>query len=156
MKPPAWRRERAIYPHGFQIQTRYRDEDLLAHVNNIALAEYYDEVRSRFMRVIFEAAGGRLDSQRIVTADSRVSYLAEVFHPDMVEIGSGILRIGGASFEIGQALFQKGRCVGLCATTFVQATAEGSSPLSPALRAVLEGYLIKAPPELVESRNVPE
>lgn len=30
MKPPAWRQERAVYPHLFTIQTRYRDEDGLA------------------------------------------------------------------------------------------------------------------------------
>jgi len=146
MRPPAWRQDRAIYPHVFQIQTRYRDEDMLNHVNNIAVAEYYDECRARFMRRIFEGAG-EIDRVRIVTADSRVTYLAEVFHPDMVDIGSGILRIGGSSFEIGQAMFQVGRCVGLCTTTFVQATAEGARPLDPAFRQALESLLIRTPAE---------
>lgn len=152
MKPPAWRLLRSSYPHFFEIQTRYRDEDRLAHVNNIAVAAYYDEARSRFSRQIFAEAGGMEDvfsetggpsRPRIVTADSRVSYLGEVFYPDPVEIGTGITRIGGASYELGQALFQRGRCVGVCTTTFVQADKSGSSPLGAALRQVLGRFLIE-------------
>ena len=144
MKPPAWRQDRAVYPHAFSIQTRYRDEDGLGHVNNIAVAAYYDEARARFSRTVFEAAG-MAQRVRIVTADVRVTYLAEVFHPDQIEIRSGILRIGNASYEIGQAMFQRGKCVGVCTTTFVQASAEGSSPLSEGLRNALNDVLIREP-----------
>jgi acyl-CoA thioester hydrolase len=144
MKPPLWRLQRATYPVSFHIQTRYRDEDSLNHINNMAIAGYYDEVRSRFMRQIFDDLGPA-PWVRIVTADTRVSFLGEVFHPDMVEIASGITRIGTASMDIGQALFQKGKCAGLCVTTFVQADETGSSPLSPGLRAVLETYRIHEP-----------
>lgn len=146
MKPPAWRQDPAVYPHSFLMQTRYRDEDGLHHINNIAIAAYYDETRARFSRAVFTAAN-LMDRVRIVTADSRVTYLGEVFHPDEVEVRSGILRIGSASYEIGQAMFQKGRCVGVCTTTFVQASAEGSSPLAPSLRSALEAMMIKAPAE---------
>lgn len=144
MKPPAWRTERAIYPWFCEIQTRYHDEDLLGHVNNIAQAAYFDEARSRFMRRLMTTAEP-FERTRIVTADSRVSYLAEVFHPDMIEIGTGILRIGSASFGLGQAMFQKGRCVCLCETIFVQADANGSSPIDPRLRAALEQFILHAP-----------
>lgn len=144
MKPPAWRQDRAVYPHATTIQTRYHDEDSLRHINNIAIAAYYDEARSRFSRQTFDAAGAD-NWIRIVTADSRVTYLGEVFHPDDVEVRTGILRIGSASYDIGQAMFQKGKCVGICTTTFVQATKEGSSPLSPALHAALEAMAIKTP-----------
>jgi len=144
MKPPAWRQDRAVYPHAFHIQTRYRDEDNLGHVNNIAVSAYYDEARARFSRQTFSAAGAD-NWQRIVTADVRVTYLGEVFHPDEIEIRTGILRIGTASYEIGQAMFQRDKCVGVCTTTFVQATAQGSSPLSPELRGALTAVLISEP-----------
>ncbi len=144
MKPPAWRLDRAAYPHVAHIQTRYHDEDGLGHVNNIAVAAYYDEARSRFTRQIFEAVG-KGHWSRIVTADSRVTYLGEVFHPDDIEVRTGILRIGTASYDIGQAMFQKGRCVGVCATTFVQADADGARPLSEAMRAALEAMALREP-----------
>ena len=144
MKPPPWRRDAGLYPHSCQLQTRYTDEDRLGHVNNIAVAAYFDEARARFSRQMFERMGEAAPA-RIVTADSRVSYLAEVFHRDGVEIRTGILRIGTASYDLAQALFQDGQCAALCTTTFVQASREGASPLSPALRALLTEALIPVP-----------
>ena len=142
MKPPIWRLDRAAYPHAFEIQTRYRDEDSLGHVNNNAVASYYDEARSRFMQQVFHKDHG-LERVRIVTAETYVRFLGEVFHPDQIHIGTSILRIGTASFQIGQGLFQNGSCVGVCDTTFVQASSTGSQPLSEPLRAILEAYLAK-------------
>jgi len=147
MKPPAWRQDRAVYPFSCAIQTRYTDEDSLGHINNISVAAYYDEARSRFSRHVF-AKVAPAEMTRIVTADSRVTYLAEVFHKDVVEVCTGILRIGTASYEIGQAMYQDGRCVGICTTIFVQATPEGSSPLSESLKAALQDMFIHAPPVL--------
>ena len=144
MKPAAWRFARDIYPVRFAVQTRYRDMDMLEHVNNIAQAAYYDEARHRFSQMVFGHMGDR-SGVRIVTADSHVHYLAEVFHPDEIEVGTGVLRIGASSYQIGQAMFQKGACTGVCATTFVR-TADGrAAPLQDAFRAALGHYLIAAP-----------
>ena len=144
MKPPAWRQNRALYPHSVRVQTRYHDEDRLGHVNNIAVAAYYDEARSQLMRRTFELTKG-LTGVRIVTADVRVSYMGEVFHPGDVEVASGILRIGNSSWEIGQTMFQNDRCVGVAATVLVQASASGAGTIVPELRAALEQLLITAP-----------
>ena len=143
MKPPAWRQDRALYPHRVTVQTRYHDEDRLGHVNNIAVAAYYDEARSQLMRRT-ELTGG-LTGVRIVTADVRVSYMGEVFHPGDVDVASGILRVGNSSWEIGQTMFQNDRCVGVCSTVLVQASSQGSSTIAPELRAALEQLIVVAP-----------
>lgn len=142
MTLPAWRQDRDAYPHSFELQPRYRDEDMLRHVNNLSIAEYYDEVRSRLMREIFRRAGAP-DGVRIVTAETRVSYAGEVFYPDLVDIRSGLIRLGTASFTIGQALFQGGRYVGFCDSVLVQAAATGAEPIHPALREAMEGLMIR-------------
>ena len=144
MKPPIWRQERSIYPHACAIQMRYADEDRLGHINNLSIAGYFDEARSKFSREVF-AGIETGDISRIVTADSRVTYLAEVFYRDEVEVLSGILRIGTASYEIGQALYQDGRCVSICTTTFVQATPTGVIPLSGILKEHLGVMRIGVP-----------
>jgi acyl-CoA thioester hydrolase len=83
---------------------------------------------------------------RIVTAESRVAYLAEVLHPSTVIIGAGITRIGNSSFEIGQAAFVDGACAGVCLTTLVRTAEPGADrSLAPELRAALEALLIKQP-----------
>ena len=141
-RAPAWRLARDAYPFGCPLQTRYRDQDILAHINNTALAGYYDEGREQFMRAVFSRVPDPV-RPRIVTAEIGVSFLGEVFHPDTVEIACGVLKIGTASFEIGQALFQKGRCVGLASATFVQTDEHGASPLGDGLRAALEGLRVR-------------
>ena len=144
MKPPPWRLERDVYPHVTEVTTRYRDEDALRHVNNLAIAGYHDEGRNRFSHAIFAQAGD-ITGTRLVTAETRVTYLAEVFHPDILQVGSGILKIGRTSYQIGQGLFQKGRCVGLCTAVFVSATKRGTNPLPDNLLAVLERFRLRAP-----------
>lgn len=144
MKPPVWRQQRSIYPYVTRLQTRYRDEDRLAHINNIAIAEFYDEARSRFTRDLFVRAGVGMKT-RIVTADSRLTYLAEVFHMQDVDIATGILRIGSSSYDIGQALFIGDVCKGICTTTFVHAATTGATPMGDDLRAALQDMLINAP-----------
>ena len=142
MKASSWRQDRDAYPHTAEIQTRYGDEDVLRHVNNISVAVYYDEARARLMRHIFELAGAPSDI-RIVTAESRISYAGELFYPQPVEVRSGILKVGNASFQIGQAVFQQGRYAGFCETVFVQASKTGAEPLHPGLRTAVEGMMIK-------------
>jgi acyl-CoA thioester hydrolase len=144
MKPPAWRLARDIYPVSFAVQTRYRDMDVLHHINNIAQAAYYDEARHRLTQHIFQRMGD-ITGVRVVTADSHVNYLAEVFHSDDLEVRTGVLRIGTASYQYGQAMFQDGRCVGVCNATIVQATRAGTSPLAPRMRELLQEFVIKAP-----------
>jgi acyl-CoA thioester hydrolase len=142
MKPEISRLVRARYPFFADVQTRNADMDHLQHINNIAIAGYYDEARSQFTRRIFDQAGD-ITGVRLVTAQANVSYLAEAFHPGDVRIGCGINRIGAAAYEIGQALFQRDRCIGVCTAVFVNAPRAGSTPLPENLRAVLKGYLLE-------------
>lgn len=151
MKPPAWRLDPGVYTYTTDIQTRYRDEDMLRHVNNMAIAGYYDEARNRFSRAIFKAAGD-LTGTRLVNVENSVNFLAEVYHPDTVAVGSGILSIGASAYVIGQALFQKGVCVGTCDTVFVRASrSRGTSPLPDNLRAALEGFRLLMPQDVAEA-----
>jgi len=121
------------------LQPLYRDVDELGHINNISQAMYFDEARFRLSRLVI----GRMETHpRLVTADSRVSYLAEVHYPTEVEIGAGILRLGSSAYDIGQAMFQNGACVAVCTTTFVHAPNGQAQPLPDAMRAILNQFLI--------------
>lgn len=145
MKEQIARLSNASFPFFADIHTRYTDEDHLRHVNNIAIALYYDEARSRLTNAIFERAGD-ITGLRLVTAQANVSYLAEVFQPDVVKVGCGIARIGNSSYEIGQALYQKGRCVGVCTAVFVNSRKAGTAPLPDNLRAALGEFLLETQP----------
>ena len=134
------------FPYLIEIPTRYADVDHLRHVNNIAIAAYYDEARARFTIETVRRAGVT-SGMRVVTVQANVSFLAEVFNPGVIQIGTGISRIGTASYEISQALFQYDRCVGVCVAVFVNAPTSGSksAPLPDKYRSVLSEFLLKDP-----------
>lgn len=142
MKPAAWRLQRANYPLSWPITTRYRDQDLLAHINNVNIAEYFDDIRERLTRHL-KAEIGDEPWNRLVTAEMRVTYLAEVLHPNIVDVTIGLMAIGRTSFEVGQALFVNGACASLCTAVLVLSPSGRSHPIPPRLRAALERLLIK-------------
>lgn len=102
------------YPFQWGIDTTFGDMDIVGHVNNVALARYYETGRSRFL---IEMTGNPsfFTSSKIntVVAEYTVRFLGEINFPDQVTVGTAIGRIGNSSFSSLQALFVNGECVGL-------------------------------------------
>jgi acyl-CoA thioester hydrolase len=143
MKPNPRRLERAAYPHTVDVQARFADVDPQWHLNNVRIAEFYQEGRISFNRALaMEHSLQREKGQRILVARQSLDYLAEVEWPGVVTVGVGVTRIGGASFALGLALFQNGRCVGISDATLVYATKEGPARLPERLREVLASKLL--------------
>lgn len=140
VRPHPSRTERHHYPLWQEIPVRFGDLDPLGHVNNVAIAQLYEESRVRFGRIVVERSGPGL--HRLVLASLNVHYLAETRYPDPVEVGIGVARIGRSSYSLAQALYQGDRCVGLADSTLVHAPATGVRPLPDDVRAVLETYLL--------------
>jgi acyl-CoA thioester hydrolase len=126
------------------MELRFGDLDPLRHLNNVAVAQLYEEARVRFL----DGSGvrERLEPKHwFVIAELTVQYLAEGFYPDPVELGTGVLRVGGASFTLVHALFQNGRCIGSCDSVLVHVNREegGARPLPDAARAVLREHSLR-------------
>lgn len=143
MAPDPARLSLETYPFTVDVPTRFADLDPLRHLNNVRLAEIYEEGRVRLhMAMAVEAA--REKGSRTVIAQLTVRYLAEGFYPAVLQAGGGVSRIGGSSYEIAQGLFQDGRCIGTCDTVLVYTREGRSTPLPEALRARLTDYLLGA------------
>ena len=137
MKPDPRRLELAAYPFATEIPTRFADVDPLRHLNNVRIAEIYEEGRVRLHRSV-EVDVAREKGSRTVVAQVTLRYLAEGFYPAAIRVGAGVSRIGNTSYEIAQGLFQDGRCIGLCDTVIVYTRDRRSAPLPDALRALLQ------------------
>lgn len=137
VRPDPARAERHHYPLWQEVQTRFGDMDPLGHINNVAVAQLYEESRVRFGRMVAERCGPGL--HRLVLVAINVHYLAETRYPDPVEVGIGVARIGRSSYTLAQALYQHGKCVGLADSTMVHAPVTGVVPLPDDVRTVLEG-----------------
>lgn len=89
-------RPRKAYPHHATIRTRWSDNDIFGHVNNVVYYSYFDTVVNN---VLLE--GGVLDPHGgdvigLVVA-SGCQYAAPLAHPAVLSIGLGVARLGRSS-----------------------------------------------------------
>jgi acyl-CoA thioester hydrolase len=138
MKPEPHRLIRASYPYFRRVIARFSDMDVEGHLNNVALASFYEDARVSFLR---DLAGGDR-TFRFVIASIRISYLAEAHYPGDYDVALGVTRFGTTSFDIGCGLFLGEKCVGVCDTTQVTIGANGPVTIPPALRAALDKKLL--------------
>ncbi len=157
-KPSPERLLAATYPWSVDVPPRFGDLDPLRHLNNAALARFYEDGRVRFI----DAVGARAaiePGHGFVVAEVAIQYLAEGRYPDVVTVGSGVLRLGRSSFSTGHALFQYGVCIGTCETTLVHVHRKegGARPLPEALRAALAVHaLVGVPTPSSTTESCPE
>jgi len=120
-RPDPRRQEIERYPFTVELQTRWGDMDALHHLNNSALARYYEEARVRFLA---HAQSSLSDPPRVMVGALRIDYLRQAHHPAPITAAVGVAGVGGASIRLLQALFQSGACVGLADVTLVRTTAD--------------------------------
>jgi acyl-CoA thioester hydrolase len=92
---------RARFPHFLAISTRWMDNDVYGHVNNVVYYAYFDTVINRYL---VEAGLDIARSAAIgVCVESHCSYLRAVSFPDDLYAGLGVAHIGKSSvrYEIG-------------------------------------------------------
>ena len=143
MKPNSLRLDLQIYPHKVDIQARYADVDPQWHLNNVRIEELNQEGRISFNRMISKEFGMLYEQgYRILVARQSIDYLLEVKWPGMVTIGAGVTRVGGASFSLGLAMFQHGKCVGVSDAVHVYAFQQGPTRIPEGLREVLERRML--------------
>lgn len=136
MKPEPFRLNRAAYPYFRRVIARFSDMDAERHLNNVALAAFYEDGRVSFLHGLAGEERGK--SFRFVIANISISYLAEAHYPGDYDVGLGVTTFGRTSFGIGAGLFIGDTCVGVCDTTQVVIGPNGPIAIPPALRAALE------------------
>jgi len=116
---------------------RWSDLDRLGHVNNANFARYLEGGRIAYL---IEAAGGALDApQEFVVARLEIDFHNEMRYPGDVRIGTRVLRLGRASFRVGQAVYQNDRCTCTAEGVLVRIDrrTRASAPLSESQRRKL-------------------
>lgn len=103
-EPP---RDRSRYRHFSTIETRWMDNDIYGHVNNVVYYSYFDTVINRYL---IEAGGLDIHAGAVigVCAESQCRYFEALSFPEVVDAGLCAARVGGSSvvYEIG--LFRRG------------------------------------------------
>ena len=132
------------YPLKVRILARYADVDPLLHINNVAVAQYYEEARVSATMMMGGKHFAGSTGERILIAHQSIDYLREGTYPGSLDVGVGVMRIGRTSYRYGMAMFQDGACTSVSEAVLVYADAHGPARLPEAYRQRLEAWLITA------------
>jgi acyl-CoA thioesterase FadM/gamma-glutamylcyclotransferase (GGCT)/AIG2-like uncharacterized protein YtfP len=144
VKPDPERLDPQIYPFNIDIPARFADVDPQWHLNNVRIAEFYQEARISFNHALSKEFDlERNPEQRILVARQSIDYLGEVQWPGVLTVGIGVSRIGGSSFTFAMAMFQGSRCVGVSDAVLVYATRQGTAHVPDRLRDALNRQALR-------------
>ena len=96
------RETRAAYRHLQRIPTRWMDNDVYGHVNNVVYYSYFDTVVNQYL-----IEQGVLDIERSpvigLVVETKCEYFAPITFPDAVDAGLRVAKLGNRSvrYEIG-------------------------------------------------------
>lgn len=139
--------DRAAYPVITPMTTRWNDNDVYGHMNNVVYYEYFDSAVNQWLSEsgALPVPGGDLIG---LVAETGCKYLHGVSYPEPLEIGLSTIRIGRSSVTYGLAMFKKGapQAAAICRFVHVYVGAETRRPqaLPEPMRAQLMKIAHKA------------
>jgi len=138
---------RAEFRHALTIQTRWSDNDVYGHVNNVVFYSWFDTVINRFL-----IASGALDPATSdvigLCVESMCRYFRPAAYPEDVEAGLRVTKIGRSSvrYEVGifRISLEKEELLafGHFVHVFVDREERRSTAIPPRLREALERLLV--------------
>ena len=136
---------RADYPHLLEIPTRWHDNDVYGHVNNVDYYAFFDTVINKWL---IEEGGLDIHTGQVIglCAESHCKFLAEVAFPETVEAGLRVGHLGNSSVRYEIELYKQGRedpiAEGWFVHVFVDRAERRPTPIPAPLRAALERLIV--------------
>ena len=133
------------YPHRLPIQTRWKDNDVYGHVNNVEYYSYFDTVINTWL--IREGGLDIHDGGVIgLCAESHCAFHAALAFPETIECGVRAGRLGRSSVRYEIGLFREDdpepAAEGWFVHVFVDRAERRPTPIPPPLRAALERLVV--------------
>lgn len=128
---------RVFYP----ITTRWMDNDIYGHVNNVTYYSYFDSAVNRYL---IEEGGLDIQNAAVVgyVVNSSCDYRAGIAYPDAIEAGLRVRKLGNSSVTYEVGIFRQGEreacACGSFTHVFVQRAENHPVPIPPRIRAALE------------------
>ena len=136
---------RAGYRTFRTIATRWMDNDVYGHMNNVVHYSLFDTAVNGWLvenGVLDIHQGGQIG----LVVETGCRYLAELAFPDVVTAGIRVARLGSSSVRYEIALFRndedRAAAEGFFVHVYVDRETRRPKPLDSALRAALEGIAV--------------
>lgn len=140
--------ERAYYHRFYPITTRWMDNDIYGHVNNVTYYSYFDSAANRFL---IEECGLDIHNGEIIgfVVSSGCDYHAPVAYPEKLEAGLTIEKLGNSSVRYNIGIFKEGEeraaASGFFVHVFVTRKDQKATAISEATREAMRAICLSAP-----------
>ena len=132
---------RTAYRHFQRIPTRWMDNDVYGHVNNVVYYSYFDTVVNQYL---IEQRVLDIDHSTVIglVVETQCRYFAPISFPDTVHAGLRVAKLGNSSvrYEVGWFRNEEPTAAaqGHFIHVYVDRASRRSTVLLPAMRAALE------------------
>ncbi|GBG29999.1 Hypothetical Protein FCC1311_062192 [Hondaea fermentalgiana] len=139
------RNQREDYRYWLPIQTRWGDNDMYGHVNNVVYYAYFDSVVNHFL--IKEAGLKPMESDAIgLCIESYCNYYAPLEYPEVVEAGLFVSHVGRSSVKYEVGIFKHNSneqaAHGHFVHVFVDRDTRKPVPIPDAIMSKIKGSLL--------------
>ena len=129
------------YPHFLSIQTRWSDNDIYGHVNNVIYYSYFDTVVNCFL---IDQGGLDIETDSVigVAVETMCKFNKPLAYPEVLEAGLRVGKLGNSSVRYEIGIFQEGAAeaaaMGHFVHVFVDRATGKPAPIPDAIRSALE------------------
>jgi acyl-CoA thioester hydrolase len=135
---------RKRYPHFLSVPTRWMDNDVYGHVNNVIYYSYFDTVVNEYL-----IHSGVLDIEKSpiigLVVETHCRFFEPLTFPDTVHAGLRVARVGRSSVRYEIGLFRNddetAAAQGHFVHVYVERESRKATALPPDMRAALETIL---------------
>ncbi|MEJ7600945.1 MAG: thioesterase family protein [Kofleriaceae bacterium] len=135
---------RTAYPFHTAITTRWSDNDVYGHINNVVYYSYFDSAANLYL-IQHGLVLATAPSIGLVV-ESHCQYHAPLAYPDVLAAGVRVDKLGNRAVTYGIAIFAEGderaAAHGQLVHVFVDRVTRRSVPIPPQLRVALERLTI--------------
>lgn len=141
----AARARRSDYRWFTTITTRWMDNDVYAHVNNVQYYSFFDTAVNGFMVGRGGLTIGRSPVVGLVV-ETGCRYSAPISFPDIVHVGLRVARIGNASVRYELGVFRndedEASAEGYFVHVYVDEATRRSAPIPDDIRAIMQSIAV--------------
>ena len=136
------------FVHFLAVPTRWKDNDIYGHVNNVEYYSYFDTVINTYL---IEAGGLDIHAGAVigVCAESHCRFAGGFAFPETIEAGLRVEHLGNSSVRYGIGLFRRGEdtasALGWFVHVFVDRQGRKPTAMPAGLRAALQSLLVEMP-----------
>ena len=132
--------QRADYPHFQPITTRWHDNDIYGHVNNVTYYSFFDTTVNTYL---VEVGGLDIHDGDVVgfVVSSACDYFASIAFPERIDVGLRVGKLGNSSVQYELAVFKADEQDACAAGRFVHVFVDRASNQPVAIPAALRGAL---------------